>query len=85
MIKAKYRFERLTNSAIGFGRTNRPSTDASGALHRWATAQPGRAYTKLVDDDQILEAEIICDPSDVHAGAHLDMLCAEHGVQRQPI
>lgn len=85
MIKAKYRFDRPANSALGLGRRNRPSTDALGALHRWAAAYPGRAYTKLLDEDQCLEAEITCDASDTNAGAQLDMLCSEHGVRRQLI
>jgi hypothetical protein len=85
MIKAKYRFERPANSSLGFGRINRPSTDALGALYRWANAESGLTYAKSLDEDQLLEAEITCDSSDIYAGSHLDMLCAEHGVQRQPI
>jgi len=81
-INVKYRFQRPTNSPIGFGRRNRPSTDALGALHRWRDAHGGREFNVQVDEDDHIEAELTCDVDDVDAGSQLDVLCLEHAVER---
>jgi hypothetical protein len=81
----KYRFDRPANSVLDFGRTNRPSTDALGALHRWREAHRGREFSIAVDEDNHIDAELTCEVADVYAGAQLDVLCLEHGVRRQVI
>lgn len=85
MIKAKYRFDRPANSGLGIASSNRPSTDAVGALHQWSHARSGRTYELLADEDEYLDAELVCDPLDGEAGPQLDALCEKYGVRRQQI
>lgn len=85
MIKAKYRFDRPANSALGVARSSRPSTDALWALHQWSIARSGREYTPIVDEDEFLDVEIRCDSLDGDAGPQLDRFCEKYGVRRQMI
>jgi hypothetical protein len=80
---AKYRFIRPPNSIVAFGRSNRASTDAVGALHRWRDMEPEREFDVTIDHDEEICATLTFAAADQTAGSHLEALCTQHGVERQ--
>jgi hypothetical protein len=82
-IRAKYRFQRPENPIAAWGRRNRASTDAMGALIQWRGDGRRREFVVDVDEDDYLIAELTCESGDESAGAQLDSFCSAHGVERR--
>lgn len=81
MPKARYRFSR-SDSIKGFLSKNRPSTDALGALAVWQDGHADRDFSKHIDEDEQLVAELSWNESDDSAGPSLDDACSKFGVAR---
>ena len=80
MVFVTYKFVRSA-SAMAFLSPNRASTDALGALARWASAA-GRAYEVKVDEDDCLIAELAWNESDATAGDDLNSACERVKIER---
>ncbi len=81
-ITVKYRFTRAENSVVGFQSSNRASTDALTALHRWKAGATGRDFRKLADEDEYIDVEVSCHANDTHAGVQLEIASDNVGVER---
>lgn len=79
MPSALYKFTRERTAMM---RSNRPSTDALGALHQWQHGAPGRRYSVEDDHDDYLEARLEWSASDRTAGGDLDGALARLGIER---
>lgn len=77
-----YKFVRKDNSIEGFMSRNRPSTDALNALHIWSNVRSQRGFAVLVDEDEQLTANLSWNEADTSAGASLEAVCDECGVER---
>ena len=84
MPTARYRFTRdRDNVSAGLLSTNRPSTDARGALDKWAYQAHGRAYEVLLEKDDELVAVLWWGEPGEDANMSLDDACRETGVKRE--
>jgi hypothetical protein len=84
-LVVRYRFTRANNSAAGFARANRASTDALNALWQWQAGAAGREFTRLADEDDHLDVEVKCNADDADAGIQLEAASEKVGVERQVI
>ena len=80
-VEAKYRFKR-DSSAMGFIRSERGSTDALNALHKWKSQGKDRSYDILVDTNDELVANVVGDDSDFNDPPTLDDFCNQFGIRR---
>jgi hypothetical protein len=79
MPSALYKFTRERTAGM---RTNRPSTDAIGALHQWESRGGGRRYSVDEDEDEHLIARLEWSASDGSAGDDLNAATAHFRVER---
>ena len=79
----KYRFVRDAKNVSGIFSRNMASTDAMNVLHKWRGMESGRDFKVEVDEEEELMAVLTFETSDQAAGSQIDMLCAQHGVNRQ--
>jgi hypothetical protein len=84
MTTAQYKFERASGMS-GFLTKNRPSTDALNALGEWQELDPGREIATVVDEDDMLVAELSWRAGDDSAAQDLDKACQNHGVARSHV
>lgn len=82
MSIGRYRFTRDGRNIAGLMSGNRASTDALGALSLWSSAQQGRDYVVVADEDEQLVADLSWSEADSSAGPDLDSACLKLGVNR---
>lgn len=81
-----YRFARNDSSVVGFLSSQRASTDAMSVVKSWELRGAGRSVEVLEDCDDHLVARLTFEDSDSErAAADLEALCADKGVQREPV
>ena len=80
MSKVRYKFTRSNNIAFVIS-SNRPSTDALNALHKWY-GKPGRSYEVIEDEVEHLVADLEVAKDDESAGPELGDACESAGVER---
>ena len=79
----KYRFVRDAENLSGIFSQNQASTDAMNVLHKWRGMAAGRDFKVEVDEEEQLVAVLTFETLDQAAGSQIDLLCAQHGVNRQ--
>ena len=81
MPTARYKFVR-DNGVEGFLRSNRPSTDALGAVSAWSHGATGRSHVVQIDEDDHLVVDLTWSEADRTAGPDLSDLCRRFGINR---
>jgi len=84
MLIARYKIVRDIGKA-GFLSSNRPSTDAFGAIHIWLSGGTGRYYNVQSHEDDALVVDLTWSESDLAVGADLENVCRAFGVARSHI
>lgn len=81
MISNSYSFTRAKDNLHGFLSTQSAGTDAFNAISSWIISGKGRSFNILLEDENLLNAEILCNADDMSAGKELDQQCFAYGVE----